>query len=106
MNNYFIILAAGKGQRFKQNKPKQFFNYNGKMLINHSIDKALESKLFKKIVIVASKKYKKYFKKYRKNKILIVNGGKERKDSSLLINPTENIITGILKTITMILPKE
>ena len=31
---------------------------------------------------------------------------KERKDSSLLIIPTENIITGMLKTITMILPKE
>ena len=83
MNNYFIILAAGKGQRFRHNKPKQFFNYNGKMLINHSIDKALESKLFKKIVIVASRKYKKYFRKYKNNKILVVNGGKERKDSSI-----------------------
>ena len=83
MNNYFIILAAGKSRRFKQNKPKQFFNYNGKLLIDHSIDKALQSKLFKKIVIVVSKKYKKYFKKYKNNKILVVTGGKERKDSSI-----------------------
>ena len=83
MNNYFVILAAGKGQRFNHNKPKQYLDYNGKMLIDHSIDKALESKLFKKIIIVISKKYKNYFKKYKKNKILIVNGGKERKDSSL-----------------------
>jgi len=83
MNNYFIILAAGKGQRFKHNKPKQFFDYSGKVLIDHSIDKALESKLFKKIVIVASRKYKKYFRKYKNNKILVVNGGKERKDSSI-----------------------
>tara|TARA_B100000029_G_scaffold191605_1_gene189563 strand:- start:4869 stop:5981 length:1113 start_codon:yes stop_codon:yes gene_type:complete len=83
MNNYFIVLGAGKGQRFSQKKPKQYFNYNGKTLIEHSIDKALKSKLFKKIVIVISKKYTKYFKKYKKNKILIVNGGKERVDSSI-----------------------
>ena len=28
-------------------------------------------------------KYKNYFKKYKKHKVLLVNGGKERKDSSL-----------------------
>ena len=67
MNNYFIILAAGKGHRFSQNKPKQYFDYNGKKLVHHSIDKALDSKLFKKIIIVTSKKYKKEFKKYNKN---------------------------------------
>ena len=83
MNNYFIILGAGKGQRFSQKKPKQFFDFNGKALIDHSIDKALKAKLFKKIVVVISKKHKNYFKKYKKDKILLVNGGKDRKDSSL-----------------------
>ena len=67
MNNYFIILAAGKGVRFSHNKPKQYFNYKGKILIHHSIDKAIKSKLFKKIIVVASKKYKKEFNKYNKN---------------------------------------
>ena len=66
MNNYFIILAAGKGRRFSQNKPKQYFYYKGKMLIEHSIDKALKSKLFKKILVVVSKKHKNKFKKYKK----------------------------------------
>ena len=60
MNNYFIILAAGKGRRFSQNKPKQYFNYKGKLLIEHSIDKALQSKLFKKIIVVISKKHKRF----------------------------------------------
>ena len=83
MNNYFIILGAGKGHRFSQKKPKQYFNYKGKILIHHSIDKAIDSKLFKKIIVVASKKYKKEFKKYKKNQLLFVSGGKERKDSSL-----------------------
>ena len=83
MNNYFIILGAGKSQRFSQKKPKQYFDYKGKKLIYHSIDKALESKLFKKIIVVASKKYKKKFDKYNKNQLIFVKGGKERKDSSL-----------------------
>ena len=65
------------------NKPKQYFYYKGKPLIEHSIDKALKSKLFKKIVLVVSKKHKNYFNKYRKNNILIVLGGKERKHSSI-----------------------
>ena len=39
MNDYFIILGAGKGQRFSQKKPKQFFDYNGKALIEHSLIK-------------------------------------------------------------------
>ena len=83
MNNYFIILGAGKGLRFNQDKPKQFFKYKGKTLIHHSIDKAIQSKLFKKIIVVTLKKYKKEFLKYKKNELMFVEGGKERKDSSL-----------------------
>ncbi len=83
MNNYFIILAAGKGRRFSQNKPKQYFNYKGKLLIEHSIDKAVRSKLFKKIIVVISKKNKRLQVKYKKKQIKFLLGGKERKDSSL-----------------------
>ncbi len=83
MNNYFIILGAGKGQRFSQNKPKQYFNFKGKKLIHHSIDKAIKSKLFKKIIVVTSTKYKKEFNEYKRNQLLFVKGGKERKDSCL-----------------------
>ena len=53
MNNYFVILAAGKSKRFHKKKPKQFFNYKNKELIDHSIEKALNSQLFKKIIIVS-----------------------------------------------------
>ena len=83
MNNFFIILGAGKGLRFGQNKPKQYFNHKGKILIEHSIDKALESKLFKKIIVVISKRQKKLIDKYKGKRIKFVIGGKERKDSSL-----------------------
>ena len=27
MNNYFVLLAAGKGQRFSQNKPKEIIYF-------------------------------------------------------------------------------
>ena len=49
MNNCFILLAAGKGKRLKSKIPKQFINYKNKPLFMHSIDKAKESKLFKKL---------------------------------------------------------
>ena len=40
MSNCFILLAAGKGKRFKSNNPKQFVNYKNKPLFMHSVDKA------------------------------------------------------------------
>ena len=46
MNNCFIILAAGKGERFNSKIPKPYYLYKGKPLIQHSIDKA---KNYKKI---------------------------------------------------------
>ena len=82
MNNYFIILASGQSKRFNSNKPKQFITYKNKALFEHSLDKAIASKLFKKIILVISDK-KQIKKKYSKN-ILIIKGGKERSDSSLI----------------------
>ena len=82
MNNYFVILAAGKSKRFHKNLAKQFYNYKNKEIIDHSIEKSINSKLFKRIIIVTNnlnhfkkKKYPKYIK--------IIKGGKERSDSSL-----------------------
>jgi 2-C-methyl-D-erythritol 4-phosphate cytidylyltransferase/2-C-methyl-D-erythritol 2,4-cyclodiphosphate synthase len=82
MNNYFIILASGQSKRFNSNKPKQFITYKNKALFEHSLDKAIISKLFKKIVLVVNDK-KLIKKKYSKN-VLIIKGGKERSDSSLI----------------------
>jgi 2-C-methyl-D-erythritol 4-phosphate cytidylyltransferase/2-C-methyl-D-erythritol 2,4-cyclodiphosphate synthase len=81
MNNYFIILASGQSKRFNSNKPKQFITYKNKALFEHSLEKAISSKLFKKIILVVNDK-KQIKKKYSKN-VLIIKGGKERSDSSL-----------------------
>ena len=78
MTNCFILLAAGKGKRFKSNNPKQFTNYINKPLFMHSVDKALKSKLFKSIIIVSNVP----IKNIKDKSIKVIKGGKERYHSS------------------------
>ncbi|MBD1161359.1 2-C-methyl-D-erythritol 2,4-cyclodiphosphate synthase [Pelagibacterales bacterium SAG-MED15] len=82
MNNCFILLAAGQSKRFKSSKHKQFASYRNKLLYEHSIIKALKSKLFSKIIIVTNN-VNINIKKFN-HKIKIIKGGKERSDSSLI----------------------
>ena len=83
MNNYFVILAAGKSKRFRNKIPKQFYHYKNKEIIDHSIEKSVNSKLFKKIIIVTNNLN--HLKKKKLPKIIkIIKGGKERSDSSLI----------------------
>ena len=77
MSDCFILLAAGKGKRFKSNTLKQFINYKNKPLFMHSIDKAIKSNLFKKIVLVTNYKIK-----LKNKKITVIKGGRERFQSS------------------------
>ena len=81
MNNYFIILAGGSGKRFKSKTPKQYYNYKNKLLFEHSLEKALNSKLFKKIILVLDSKNN--LKKNYSNNVKIIRGGNERSNSSL-----------------------
>ena len=82
MNNYFIILASGQSKRFNSKTPKQFIKYKNVVLFEHSLKKALISKLFKKIILVINDK-KQIKKKYPKNDI-VIKGGKKRTDSSII----------------------
>ncbi len=82
MSNCFIILAAGKGKRFKSKIPKQFTIYKKKPLYEHSIEKIIKSGLFKYIILVVNNK-KLIKQKYPKN-VKIIKGGKERNDSSFI----------------------
>ena len=97
MNNYFIILAAGSSKRFASKKPKQYFLYKNKAIYEHSLEKALNSKADYVIILVLDDP-KKIQKRYSKN-ILVIKGGKERSDSSLIAlkkikkyNPTNVLI--------------
>ena len=82
MNNYFIILAAGSSKRFKAKRAKQYFFYKNKQIFEHSLIKSINSKLFKKIVLVVDNP--KNLKKKYPNNVIIIKGGKERSDSSLI----------------------
>ena len=83
MNNYFVILAAGKSKRFNNKIPKQFYNYKNKEVIDHSIEKSVNSKLFKKVLVVTNN-INHFKKKKVHNSVKIIKGGKERSDSSLI----------------------
>ena len=71
MNNYFIILAAGSGKRFTSKKPKQYLNYKNKQLFEHSIEKAINSKLFKKIIFLKSFDFKAFSRECSNNSLFL-----------------------------------
>ena len=82
MNNCFIILAAGESKRFNSKTPKPYHLYNGKPLIQHSIDKAKLYKKLHQIIIVVNRKHKKFIKNLKIRHIKIVEGGKTRAESA------------------------
>tara|TARA_B100000886_G_scaffold309730_1_gene244097 strand:+ start:98 stop:1207 length:1110 start_codon:yes stop_codon:yes gene_type:complete len=82
MNNYIVILAAGESKRFHKKIAKEFYIYKNKEIIDHSIEKSLNSKLFKKIIVVSNNPSRLEKKNYPKL-VKIIKGGKERSDSSL-----------------------
>ena len=75
-------MPQDKAKDLIQKKPKQFITYKNKALFEHSLDKAIKLNLFKKIILVVNDK-KQIKRKYPKN-VLIIKGGKERSDSSLM----------------------
>ena len=92
MNNYFIILAAGKGKRFSSKVPKAYYLYKGKPLIQHSIDKVKNYKKINKILIVINKKHKKFINKINAKNAKIIVGGKTRAESAFkALNSIKNL---------------
>tara|TARA_A100001015_G_scaffold321102_1_gene450132 strand:+ start:1217 stop:2395 length:1179 start_codon:yes stop_codon:yes gene_type:complete len=81
-----IILSGGLGKRFSQKTPKQFFEINGKTILEINLEKFKKSKLFSKIVVITDPKYKKrtqkICEKISKNLFFVELGGKTRQLSS------------------------
>lgn len=86
--NVGIILAGGVGSRLGLSTPKQFFKVAGKMVVEHTIDTFEKNSRIDEIAIVSNPFYISEFEnmvlrnnwtKVRK----ILQGGKERYDSSL-----------------------
>ncbi len=63
MNSSVIIVAAGKGKRFREKIPKQYVNLNCESIINLSIKKFLNIKEIKYILPVINAKHIKLYNK-------------------------------------------
>jgi len=86
--NIAVILAGGSGSRFGLDIPKQFAKIAGKTLIEHTVDVFQSSPLIDEICIVIKAEWREtiedlliqsHYDKVKK----VLNGGAERKDSSL-----------------------
>ncbi len=88
MKNIAIILAGGNGTRMGEGTPKQFFKVAGQSIIEHTVSAFESNNFIDEIFIVMNPHYMmnvenmviaNEWKKVKK----ILNGGKERYDSSL-----------------------
>lgn len=85
--NTVAILAGGSGKRVGSDVPKQFLPFNGKMLLQHTIDAFERNGLIDRIIVVVPKDYVREMcdlcgrEDYRKWDT-VVEGGKERYLSS------------------------
>ena len=86
MKNALVILAGGKGSRFGQEIPKQFYYFNNNNIINMFLSK-LDWKLFDVIVLSVNKEFRDIVKKNLKfikyrDKIYFSTPGNTRQKSS------------------------
>lgn len=86
--NIAIILAAGSGQRFGSELPKQFINLAGRHILEYTLEAFEQHPQIDEICIVSHPDFHdKLWEIAQKNKLIkvkqIIAGGAERKDSSL-----------------------
>ena len=93
---YGAMLAGGSGTRIKTSAiPKQFIEINGQPIIIYTLKNMLKAERFDYIYIAVREDYMDYLKKQvednvsQKEKVRIIEGGKERIDS---INNVTNAI--------------
>ena len=81
MNNYFILMAAGSGERMKSELPKQFIEVNEIPILIHTFNKVKTLKSTKFIIVLPHdnfSKWKKLISKYVDDKVDLIRGDKER----------------------------
>ena len=93
--NYFILLCGGVGKRMKIETPKQYLKYKNKYIFQYSLEQAINTKLFKKYIIVAENSYFSLIKEATKNynNIQLVEAGKTRQESTY--NGLKSIFTNL-----------
>ncbi len=82
MSFCLIILAGGNSHRFKSNIGKPYQKIGGKSLIEININKAHQFKQIKKIIIVYNKKDFRRVKLLKLKNVKLIEGGKNRQQST------------------------
>ena len=89
MKNVALILASGNGERFGHNIPKQFYELNGKTILEYSIEAFENHDKIDEIILVINPKFRdlaeEILKKNNYKKVSkLLNGGKTRVESSYI----------------------
>lgn len=82
MSFCLIILAGGNSHRFGSNIGKAYQKLGGKSLIEINVNKALQFKAIKQIILVYNKKDSKKVKSLKLKNVKLISGGKSRKEST------------------------
>ena len=82
MSFCLIILAGGNSHRFGSNIGKPYQKLGGKSLIEININKAIQFKAIKQIILVYNKKDSKKVKSLKLKNVKLISGGKSRKEST------------------------
>ena len=82
MSFCLIILAGGKSHRFGSNISKPYQKLGGKSLIEINVNKALQFKEIKQIILVYNKKDLKKVKSLKLKNVKLISGGKSRREST------------------------
>ena len=97
MSFCLILLAGGNSHRFKSNISKSYQKIAGKSLVEINVNKALQFKQIKKIILVYNKKDLKRAKSLKLKNVKLILGGKNRQISTLNALNYLNNIKGISK---------
>ena len=80
MSFCLIILAGGNSHRFGSNIGKPYQKLGGKSLIEINVNKALQFKEVKQIILVYNKKDSKKVKSLQLKNVKLISGGKIEKN--------------------------
>lgn len=81
--NVAVILAAGSSNRYKDKLPKQFQEFNNKLIVEYSIDTFKNHSEIDQVLLLVPDKYIDFIKQKVKHCKIIV-GGKTRQESSYI----------------------
>lgn len=78
-----MVPAAGVGKRMAADRPKQYLDLGGSLVLEHTLDRLIGSRIYSGIVVALSEEddYWPALSISRSDKVHRVHGGKERADS-------------------------